>query len=129
MHRMREDRYLNISDVTKSYPNPFGDEIAVVKGFDLTVTKGEVISIIGHSGCGKSTVLNMVAGLIPVSLGGIILESCEVIDPGPDRAVLSPAWRAMGSVPKPEILRRSRSRREQWPICSFARPRGRRCPW
>jgi|TARA_Y100000994_G_scaffold178502_1_gene147517 nitrate/nitrite transport system ATP-binding protein len=85
---MREDRYLNISDVTKSYPNPFGDEIAVVKGFDLTVTKGEVISIIGHSGCGKSTVLNMVAGLIPVSLGGIILESCEVKDPGPDRAVV-----------------------------------------
>ena len=88
---MREDRYLNISDVTKSYPNPFGDEIAVVKGFDLTVTKGEVISIIGHSGCGKSTVLNMVAGLIPVSLGGIILESCEVKDPGPDRAVVFPS--------------------------------------
>ena len=88
MHRMREDRYLNISSVTKSYPNPLGDEVAVVNGFNLTISKGEVISIIGHSGCGKSTVLNMIAGLIPVSLGGIILESKEVVVPGPDRAVV-----------------------------------------
>ena len=85
---MRGDRYLNISSVTKSYPNPFGDEVAVVDDFNLTISKGEVISIIGHSGCGKSTVLNMVAGLIPVTLGGIILESKEVVDPGPDRAVV-----------------------------------------
>ena len=55
---------------------------------NILKSKGEVISIIGHSGCGKSTVLNMVAGLIPVTLGGIILESKEVVDPGPDRAVV-----------------------------------------
>ena len=42
---MRGDRYLNISSVTKSYPNPFGDEVAVVNDFDLTISKGEVIPI------------------------------------------------------------------------------------
>ena len=85
---MREDRYLVLSQVVKAYPNPFGDDIAVVDGFDLTIQKGEVISVIGHSGCGKSTVLTMVAGLNPVSSGGIILESREIDGPGPDRAVV-----------------------------------------
>lgn len=85
---MRPDRYLVLSQVVKAYPNPFGDDIAVVDGFDLTIQKGEVISVIGHSGCGKSTVLTMVAGLNPISSGGIILESREISGPGPDRAVV-----------------------------------------
>ena len=56
---MNEDRYLEFINVVKAYPNPFGDKIKVVDGFELKVKKGEFIGVIGHSGCGKSTVLTM----------------------------------------------------------------------
>ena len=82
------NRYVEISNLVKAYPNPFGQEIKVVDGFDLIVPQGEVISIIGHSGCGKSTVLNMVAGLIPYSSGGIVVAGKEIDGPGPDRSVV-----------------------------------------
>jgi len=60
----------------------------VLKGVDLSVKRGEYISLIGHSGCGKSTVLNIVAGLLKATRGGTILEGREVNAPGPDRAVV-----------------------------------------
>ncbi|MGD9943650.1 MAG: ABC transporter ATP-binding protein [Burkholderiaceae bacterium] len=60
----------------------------VLKGIDLDVRRGEFISLIGHSGCGKSTVLNIVAGLLRASAGGVILDGTEVRDPGPDRALV-----------------------------------------
>src|SRR5690606_18323117 len=43
---------------------------------------------IGHSGCGKSTVLNIVAGMIPATSGGVILDGKEVATPGPDRSMV-----------------------------------------
>jgi len=46
------------------------------------------VSLIGHSGCGKSTVLNIVAGLYQATEGGVILDGKEVDEPGPDRAVV-----------------------------------------
>jgi len=55
---------------------------------NLTIEKGEFVSLIGHSGCGKSTVLNIVAGLYQASRGGVILDGKEVNEPGPDRAVV-----------------------------------------
>jgi len=60
----------------------------VLKGIDLRVRRGEFISMIGHSGCGKSTVLNIVAGLLKATSGGVILDGREVNEPGPDRAVV-----------------------------------------
>jgi len=85
---MLDDRYVEIFNLVKAYPNPFGDEIKVVDGFNLIVPRGDVVSIIGHSGCGKSTVLNMVAGLIPISDGGIVVAGKEIDGPGPDRCVV-----------------------------------------
>ena len=55
---------------------------------DLRVDEGQFVSIIGHSGCGKSTVLNIVAGLLQATEGGVLLENKEVDSPGPDRAVV-----------------------------------------
>jgi len=60
----------------------------VLKNVSLNVRRGEFISLIGHSGCGKSTVLNIVAGLLKATSGGVILDAREVNAPGPDRAVV-----------------------------------------
>jgi nitrate/nitrite transport system ATP-binding protein len=81
------DRYLEFSQLKKIYPTPKGP-LTVVDGVDMKIAKGEFISLIGHSGCGKSTVLTMTAGLTDVSEGGIILDGREVSAAGPDRAVV-----------------------------------------
>jgi len=82
-------RYLEFSQVSKIYPTPDGNStVKVVDGFDLKMKKGEFISIIGHSGCGKSTVLSMTAGLNSISEGGIILDNREINGAGPDRGVV-----------------------------------------
>lgn len=81
------ERYVEFSKVTKIYPTAKGP-LTVVDEFDLKMQKGEFISLIGHSGCGKSTVLSMVAGLNSISGGGIILDGKEVVNAGPDRGVV-----------------------------------------
>ena len=82
------NRYLEIANLTKAYPNPFGQDIAVVKDFNLILSEGEVLSVIGHSGCGKSTVLTMIAGLNEITSGSVIVAGKEVSGAGPDRAVV-----------------------------------------
>ena len=79
--------YVEFSDVTKTYATPTGP-LNVVEGFNLKMERGEVVSLIGHSGCGKSTVLAMMAGLAEISDGGIILDGREIWHAGPDRAVV-----------------------------------------
>lgn len=59
-----------------------------IKQVNLNIEKGEFISLIGHSGCGKSTVLNIIAGLTQATSGGVILSGKEVNEPGPERAVV-----------------------------------------
>lgn len=82
-------RYLEFSQLSKIYPAPNGNSaVKVVDGFDLKMKKGEFISIIGHSGCGKSTVLSMTAGLNSISEGCIILDNRELDSAGPDRGVV-----------------------------------------
>ncbi|CAO3440213.1 ABC transporter ATP-binding protein [Azospirillum endophyticum] len=85
--RGMEDRYLEFTRLTKTFATPKGP-LTVVDGFDLKMRKGEFVSLIGHSGCGKSTVLSMVAGLAEVTSGGIVLDGKEVDGAGPDRAVV-----------------------------------------
>lgn len=81
-------RYIEITNLTKAYPNPFGRDVTVVEDFNLILHRGEVVSVIGHSGCGKSTVLTMAAGLNPISSGSLVVDGHEVAGPGPDRAVV-----------------------------------------
>lgn len=82
-----EERFLNFSQLHKVYPTPKGP-LTVVENFDLKVNKGEFISLIGHSGCGKSTVLTMAAGLNPISKGAIRLDGWNVEGADPERAVV-----------------------------------------
>ena len=79
--------FLNISQVDMVFPTPTGGFTAL-KEVDIQIDKGEFISLIGHSGCGKSTVLNIVAGLYQATKGGVLLKNKEVNEPGPERAVV-----------------------------------------
>lgn len=83
----KEEAFLNISKIDMSFPTPTGSFTAL-KDVDLQIKKGEFISLIGHSGCGKSTVLNIVAGIYQATKGGILLKNKEVNEPGPERAVV-----------------------------------------
>jgi nitrate/nitrite transport system ATP-binding protein len=80
-------RFVELSRLSKEFPGANG-AVAVVKDFDLLVREGEFVSIIGHSGCGKSTVLSMVAGLTDLTSGGIVVAGREIDGAGPDRGVV-----------------------------------------
>ena len=84
---INEKKYLEFVNLSKVYPTPKGP-LTVVDGFETRIDKGEFITLIGHSGCGKSTVLSMVAGLNDISSGGIVLDGREIDAAGPDRAVV-----------------------------------------
>src|SRR3954468_19510198 len=79
--------FLEISQLGKIYDTPKGPAV-IVENFDLRIRKGEFVTLIGHSGCGKSTVLSMIAGLTDVTSGGVILSGREVVGAGPDRGVV-----------------------------------------
>jgi nitrate/nitrite transport system ATP-binding protein len=82
-----ETRYLEFFKLDKVYPTPNGP-LTVVEDFNLLMDQGEFVSLIGHSGCGKSTVLTMAAGLNAISRGGIVLDNREISAAGPDKAVV-----------------------------------------
>ena len=78
---------LELHGLSKSYESPRGASV-IVKEFNLKIERGEFVTLIGHSGCGKSTVLSMVAGLTSITAGSMILGSRETNEPGPDRGVV-----------------------------------------
>lgn len=79
--------YLSIENISKVYPMKQGD-FQVLQNVDLSIERGEFVSLIGHSGCGKSTVLNIVAGLEKATTGKVVLNGSPVTGPGPDRGVV-----------------------------------------
>jgi nitrate ABC transporter ATP-binding subunit len=79
--------YVELSNLSKIYETPKGPAV-IVKDFNLRIKKGEFVTLIGHSGCGKSTVLSMLAGLNDITDGGIILAGRELSGPGPDRGIV-----------------------------------------
>lgn len=78
---------LELFKLTKAYPSPKGPAV-IVSDFNLNFAAGEFITLIGHSGCGKSTVLSMVAGLTDITDGAMILAGRETNEAGPDRGVV-----------------------------------------
>lgn len=78
---------LHMKDLTKIYPTPNGDYV-VLDQLQLKIMKEEFVSIIGHSGCGKTTLLTMIAGLNEISSGDILLNNNPISGPNPERAVI-----------------------------------------
>lgn len=82
-----QSKHLELAQVGIDFPTPKGPFTALTD-VNLKIDKGEFVSLIGHSGCGKSTVLNIIAGLHQATTGGVILDGAEVRTPGPERAVV-----------------------------------------
>ena len=78
---------LELTGLSKTFQTPDGPFVAV-ENVNLLVREGEFVCILGHSGCGKSTVLSIIAGLQQATLGGVVIDGTQVTDPGTDRAVV-----------------------------------------
>jgi NitT/TauT family transport system ATP-binding protein len=80
---------LTLRHLSKTYFDPYaGAHVTAVQDVSLEVKQGEFVSIVGRSGCGKTTLLNMIAGFIPVTGGEILLDGRAIDGPGPDRGVV-----------------------------------------
>ena len=78
---------LELTGLTKVFPTPAGPFVAV-KDVNLRVQRSEFICILGHSGCGKSTVLSIIAGLEQATHGGVVINGRQTVEPGADRGVV-----------------------------------------
>jgi len=78
---------LELTGLTKVFPTASGPFIAV-KDVNARIEAGEFVAILGHSGCGKSTVLSILAGLDRATYGGVVIDGREVTEPGPERAIV-----------------------------------------
>ena len=86
--RMPSDKFLSIEGIARRYPSPGGKQTTVFENLWLPMRKGEFVCMIGHSGCGKTTVLNILAGLEAPSEGVVIADGKAIEGPSLDRAVI-----------------------------------------
>ena len=80
--------FLSIENLTQRYPDGSGGELTVFEHATFGVEKGEFVVILGHSGCGKSTIMNILAGLSDPSSGVVVMDGKEVKGPSLDRGVV-----------------------------------------
>jgi nitrate/nitrite transport system ATP-binding protein len=80
-------RPLEITSLTKIFNTPSGPHVAV-RDFRAIIQPGEFVALLGHSGCGKSTVLSIVAGLEKATEGGVVIDGTEIDEPGLERALV-----------------------------------------
>jgi nitrate/nitrite transport system ATP-binding protein len=109
---------LELTGLTKVFATPSGPFVAV-RDVNAGIQAGEFVAVLGHSGCGKSTVLSMIAGLERATYGGVVIDGREVIGPGAERAIvfqspcLLPWLTARDNVLLAAAQRRGSSAREQ----------------
>jgi predicted ABC-type transport system involved in lysophospholipase L1 biosynthesis ATPase subunit len=86
---METTSLLEIQNLTRRYPSPDGEEpLTVFENANFDVKRGEFVCIIGHSGCGKSTIMNILSGLDTATSGSVIMDGKEVAGPSLDRGVV-----------------------------------------
>jgi nitrate/nitrite transport system ATP-binding protein len=80
--------FLEVQDLTKTFPSPDSGEAVVFENVDFSIERGEFVCIVGHSGCGKTTILNILAGLDEASGGAVRMDGALVAAPSLDRGVV-----------------------------------------
>ncbi len=80
--------YLSVENLTQIYPDGQGGDLTVFEDASFGVEKGEFVVILGHSGCGKSTIMNILAGLAEPTSGAVKMDGFEVSGPSLDRGVV-----------------------------------------
>lgn len=85
--RMTIDNIIEIRDLEITF-NTNGQKLTVVKDINIDIKKGEIVSIIGHSGCGKSTIMNAISGMVKPTKGEVLVNGKIVKGPGPDRGIV-----------------------------------------
>lgn len=83
-----DNPFLEIDALSKRYPSPGGEDLTVFEEVSFDINKGEFVCIIGHSGCGKSTIMNVLAGLDTATSGAVTMDGKEVVGPSLDRGVV-----------------------------------------
>jgi len=81
------DKFVQLQNIGMAFNTKRGRFVAL-RDVNLDISEGEFVSIIGHSGCGKSTVLNLIAGLLKPTQGVMLCANREIAGPGPDRGVV-----------------------------------------
>ncbi|MEI8264732.1 MAG: ABC transporter ATP-binding protein [Betaproteobacteria bacterium] len=105
------NEFLQVEDLGKAY----GAE-PVFEGVNFSLSEGEFVCIIGHSGCGKTTILNALAGLETASTGHVFMDGREVVAPGLDRGVVFQGHALMPWLSvRDNIAFAVRSKWPQWP--------------
>ena len=85
---MTTDKFISIEGIAKRYPGATADAVTVFENLWLSIARGEFACVIGHSGCGKTTVLNILAGLDEPSEGAVIVDGQAIEGTSLDRAVI-----------------------------------------
>ena len=86
--RMPDSKFISIEGIARRYPAPGGEQTTVFEDLWLPIRRGEFVCMVGHSGCGKTTVLNILAGLDMPSEGTVIVDNQPIAGPSLDRAVI-----------------------------------------
>lgn len=82
------DKYISIENIARHFPSPNGGVTTIFEDLWFAMKRGEFICVIGHSGCGKTTVLNILAGLDEPSSGVVVVDGKAIEGPSLDRAVI-----------------------------------------
>src|SRR2546428_7320176 len=96
--------FVEIAQLGKTYETPSGPAV-IVRDFSLDVQDGEFVCLLGHSGCGKTTVLSILMGLNMLTAGGVTIGGPEIDGPGPHRGVVFHSAPLLASLSVPANLR------------------------
>jgi len=114
--------FLKVEGLGKQFESPGGQGTwCVFRDLHLEMQKGEFVTVIGHSGCGKTTLLNIIAGLDEANEGGVLLDNREVAGPGLDRMVVFQSFALMPWMTVFDNIRLAvRAAHRDWPKAKVA---------